>query len=223
VSGRPKSFQEFVDQAEAIDKLGPDIYEIGLQLSVDEYAADTLHMLLWENGGDILDKAGKPAVSSPGTVKTIKLLKDLVDAKTVPFGEEVRNFRTLFAQGKAGFFFEGPWIQGVLAGEGMDRDKWDVAQRPGYVTPASHILCMSKQSKNKDLAWDEFIISLTIMDKNSMRTIPVGIIQSFAGEFSIKWGEMMAASVITAIPVVLIFIFLSKHLIGGLTSGAVKG
>ena len=73
------------------------------------------------------------------------------------------------------------------------------------------------------MAWDEFIISLTIMDKNTMRTIPVGIIQSFVGEFSIKWGEMMAASVITAIPVVLIFIFLSKHLIGGLTSGAVKG
>lgn len=73
------------------------------------------------------------------------------------------------------------------------------------------------------MAWDEFIISLTIMDKNSMRTLPVGIIQSFVGEFSIKWGEMMAASVITSIPIILIFIFLSKHLIGGLTAGAVKG
>jgi len=73
------------------------------------------------------------------------------------------------------------------------------------------------------MAWDEFIISLTIMDKNSMRTLPVGIIQSFVGEFSIKWGEMMAASVITSIPVILIFIFLSKYLIGGLTAGAVKG
>jgi multiple sugar transport system permease protein len=61
------------------------------------------------------------------------------------------------------------------------------------------------------------------MDKNAMRTIPVGIMQSFVGEFSIKWGEMMAASVITAVPVILIFIFLSRHLIGGLTIGAVKG
>ncbi len=71
--------------------------------------------------------------------------------------------------------------------------------------------------------WDEFMIALTVMDKNSMRTLPVGIIQSFVGEFSIKWGEMMAASVITTIPVVIIFIFLSKNLIGGLTAGAVKG
>ena len=71
--------------------------------------------------------------------------------------------------------------------------------------------------------WDEFMISLTIMDDNSMRTLPVGIIQSFVGEFSIKWGEMMAAAVVTTIPVAIIFIFLSKNLIGGLTSGAVKG
>ena len=73
------------------------------------------------------------------------------------------------------------------------------------------------------MAWDEFIISLTIMDKDSMRTLPVGLLQSFVGEFSIKWGEMMAASVVTTIPVVLLFIFLSKYLIGGLLAGAVKG
>jgi multiple sugar transport system permease protein len=73
------------------------------------------------------------------------------------------------------------------------------------------------------MAWDEFIIALTIMDKNAMRTLPVGMMQSFVGEFSIKWGEMMAASVVTAIPVVLIFVFLSRYLIGGLIAGAVKG
>ena len=73
------------------------------------------------------------------------------------------------------------------------------------------------------MAWDEFIIALTVMDKNAMRTLPVGMIQSFVGEFSIKWGEMMAASVVTAVPVVLIFIFLSRYLIGGLITGAIKG
>jgi multiple sugar transport system permease protein len=73
------------------------------------------------------------------------------------------------------------------------------------------------------MSWDEFIISLTIMDKDSMRTLPVGLLQSFVGEFTIKWGEMMAASVVTTVPVVILFIFLSKYLIGGLISGAVKG
>ena len=73
------------------------------------------------------------------------------------------------------------------------------------------------------MSWDEFIIALTIMDANRMRTLPVGMIQSFVGQFSIKWGEMMAASVVTTIPVVLIFVFLSRYLIGGLIAGAVKG
>ncbi len=73
------------------------------------------------------------------------------------------------------------------------------------------------------MAWDEFIVALTIMDKDAMRTLPVGIIQSFVGQFSIRWGQMMAASVVTTIPVVIIFIFLSKYLIGGLIAGAVKG
>lgn len=73
------------------------------------------------------------------------------------------------------------------------------------------------------MAWDEFIIALTVMDRNDMRTLPVGMIQSFVGEFSIKWGEMMAASVVTAVPVVLLFVFLSRYLIGGLIAGAVKG
>ncbi len=73
------------------------------------------------------------------------------------------------------------------------------------------------------MSWDEFIISLTVMDKDAMRTLPVGLLQSFVGEFSIKWGEMMAASVVTTVPVVVLFIFLSKYLIGGLIAGAVKG
>jgi ABC-type glycerol-3-phosphate transport system substrate-binding protein len=154
VSGVVKDFNDFVAQAKAIHKLGADIYGMGLQLGVDEYSADTFHIISWPNGGDILDNNLKPAVSSPGMVKTVQVVKDLVDAKVVPFGEEVRNLRTLFASGKVGFFFEGPWIAGVLDGEGMSRDAWGVSPWPGDVQPASHILMMSQQSKNKKLAWD---------------------------------------------------------------------
>ncbi|HEY9595731.1 MAG TPA: sugar ABC transporter substrate-binding protein [Spirochaetia bacterium] len=154
VSGHPRSFDDFIAQGRAIHALGPDIYGIGLQLGVDEYSADTFHIVAWPSGGDILDSALKPAARSAGTVKTIRLIKDLVDQKVVPFGEEVRNLRTLFAKGKVGFFFEGPWIAGILDGEGMQRDQWGVAEWPGEVQPASHILMLSQQSKHKDLAFD---------------------------------------------------------------------
>ena len=167
VSGRPKSFEDFMDQIKKVSALGEDIYGLGLQLGIDEYSADTFHILLWQFGGDILDENLKPVVTSPGTIKTVEMVKQAVDAGVVPFGEEVRNLRTLFAQGKIGFFFEGPWIAGVLDGEGMSRDAWDVAEWPGYVQPASHMLMMSQQSKNKELAWDlmKFIVTDEVTTK----------------------------------------------------------
>ena len=159
VSGAPKDAAEVYAQAEAVKKLGA--FGIGLQLSLDEYAADTFHMLTWPDGGDLLDAKLKPMASSPGTVKTVKLVKSLVDRGVVPFGEEVRNLRTLFAKNRIGFFFEGPWIAGVLDGEGMSRDAWEVSPWPGPVQPASHILCLAEQSKHQDLAWDlmKFIVT----------------------------------------------------------------
>jgi multiple sugar transport system substrate-binding protein len=159
VNGEPKSPAEVYEQAAAIKKIGA--FGLGIQLSIDEYAADTFHILTWPDGGNLLDAKMQPAASSPGTVKTVKTIKSLVDSGVVPFGEEVRNLRTLFAKDRIGFFFEGPWIAGVLDGEGMSRDAWQVSPWPGDVQPASHILCMAEQSKHKDLAWDlmKFIVT----------------------------------------------------------------
>ena len=161
VSGKPKDLDDFMRQVEAVGKLGPNIFGFGMMLGVDEYSADTFHIVLWQLGGDILDTSGRPYVASPGTIKSVKMVKDSVDMGMIPFGEEVRNLRVMFTNGQIGFFFEGPWIAGVLDGLGMSRDEWDVAQWPGDVQPASHMLCMSQQSKHKDLAWDlmKFIVT----------------------------------------------------------------
>ena len=161
VSGVPKSLNELIEQARKISALGDNVYGLGLQLGIDEYAADTFHILMWAEGGDLINDKMGPAVTSPGTVKSVKLVKDLVDEKVVPFGEEVRNLRTMFANGKIGFFFEGPWIAGILDAEGMERDEWTVAPFPGKVQPASHMLCLSDLSEHKELAWDlmKFIVT----------------------------------------------------------------
>lgn len=153
VSGRFKDAADFLRQAQAVSAATKQ-FGAGLMLGVDEYSADSFHILLWPNDGDMLTGWGQPAVTSPGTVRTVRLVKDMVDKGVVPFGEQVRNLRTMFAENQVGFFFEGPWIAGVLEGEGMSRDKWEVSPWPGEVQPASHILCLSEQSKNKDLAWN---------------------------------------------------------------------
>ncbi len=72
------------------------------------------------------------------------------------------------------------------------------------------------------ISWDEFLFSLTLTNSQEMRTMPTALIMSFVGEFSYKWGEMMAAAVVVSLPVFLMFVFLQRYVVQGLTHGAVK-
>jgi len=71
-------------------------------------------------------------------------------------------------------------------------------------------------------AWNEFILAATFMDKEDMYTAPVGL-RFFVGGFSQQWGYFAAGSIIVSIPVVLLFLYLQKYLVAGLTAGSVKG
>jgi len=72
-------------------------------------------------------------------------------------------------------------------------------------------------------AWNEFVLALTIMDKESMYTAPVGL-RFFVGGFAEQqWGFFSAGSIVAALPVVVLFLILQRFLISGLTAGAVKG
>jgi arabinogalactan oligomer/maltooligosaccharide transport system permease protein len=70
--------------------------------------------------------------------------------------------------------------------------------------------------------WNEFILAATFMNREDMYTGPVGL-RFFVGGFSQQWGYFAAGSIIAAIPVMLLFLFLQKYLVSGLTAGAVKG
>jgi len=71
-------------------------------------------------------------------------------------------------------------------------------------------------------AWNEFILAATFMDKEEMYTAPVGL-RFFVGGFSQQWGYFAAGSIIVSIPVVILFLYLQKYLVSGLTAGSVKG
>lgn len=71
-------------------------------------------------------------------------------------------------------------------------------------------------------AWNEFVQAATFMNKENMYTAPVGL-RFFVSGFSEQWGYFAAGSIIAAIPVVVLFLFLQKYLVSGLTAGAVKG
>lgn len=71
-------------------------------------------------------------------------------------------------------------------------------------------------------AWSEYIVARVIITASNKLTLPIGL-TNMMGQFTTDWGIYSAAALITAIPVMIIFISLSKYLVGGLTLGSVKG
>jgi multiple sugar transport system permease protein len=67
----------------------------------------------------------------------------------------------------------------------------------------------------------QFLFAITFNQDRDYMPLPAGIFE-FIGYQDVLWNEMMAASLVGILPVLLIFLFMQKHLIAGLTSGAVK-
>jgi trehalose/maltose transport system permease protein len=73
-------------------------------------------------------------------------------------------------------------------------------------------------------AWNEFLFALTFTSNNEQRTVPVAIaLLSGSSQFEIPWGNIMAASVIVTVPLVILVLIFQRKIISGLTAGGVKG
>jgi ABC-type glycerol-3-phosphate transport system permease component len=70
-------------------------------------------------------------------------------------------------------------------------------------------------------AWNDFLWPLIVTSSDHMRTLPVGL-ALLARRNTVNWGNTMAGTVISAGPMILVFIFLQRRFIEGLTAGAVK-
>ncbi len=70
--------------------------------------------------------------------------------------------------------------------------------------------------------WNDFLWPLIFTQSDSVRTIMIGIV-AMRGQYSVAWGVQGAMSVIASLPTLLIFIFLQRYFIRGLTLGSVKG
>lgn len=71
-------------------------------------------------------------------------------------------------------------------------------------------------------AWNEYLFALMLTQTVSSRTLPIGL-QTFIGQFRMNWGLLTAGGVLIIIPVIIMFAYIQKYLIHGLTAGAVKG
>jgi multiple sugar transport system permease protein len=107
---------------------------------------------------------------------------------------------------------EAAWIDGASHIQTF----WKVALpiiKPGLAATAVLVFIFS---------WKEFLFALSLTSTESGMTIPVGI-AGFVQEYNIRYGEMSAAATFASIPALILVIFAQKHIIKGMTLGAVKG
>jgi multiple sugar transport system permease protein len=71
-------------------------------------------------------------------------------------------------------------------------------------------------------AWNEFLFAFVFITSESLRTLPIGLQSMVVGDI-LPWGQLMAASLLTAIPVAVLYIYAQRFLVEGLTVGGVKG
>lgn len=70
--------------------------------------------------------------------------------------------------------------------------------------------------------WNEFVFVNTFISSDSLKTLTVGI-QNFIGQYATDWGAIGATLVISVLPLIIAFVFLSNRIVEGITAGSVKG
>lgn len=71
-------------------------------------------------------------------------------------------------------------------------------------------------------AWSEYLVAAVLIQDQRLFTLPLGL-KTFQSTMEVSWGLYSAGAVIVSLPVVILFLFLSRWLISGLTLGSVKG
>jgi len=69
--------------------------------------------------------------------------------------------------------------------------------------------------------WNEFFFPLVFLQNDKFKTLPVGL-SSFIGQHSTKWDLLFTGLCIAIIPMLILYLFMSKYFIKGMTAGAVK-
>jgi len=156
ITSPPATWDDLIAMAKAMKEKGGAKWGISLGTkNWQEYFP-----FLWQNGGDVVDASGNPALNSPQAVEALTFYDSFFKAgltpKSVPEGFDITP---AFVKGDNPMFFSGPWHLGLIdtAGGADFKDKWAIAPMPKKVTATSFLggsnMVVYKNSKNKDAAW----------------------------------------------------------------------
>jgi ABC-type glycerol-3-phosphate transport system permease component len=85
--------------------------------------------------------------------------------------------------------------------------------RPALIAAALFVLVF---------AWNDFVVAVVMTSSESVRTLPVAI-YFYLGFYGREWGPLLAASVMSILPIIAIFVVLQRYFLSGMTGGSVKG
>ncbi len=88
--------------------------------------------------------------------------------------------------------------------------------------PVSNPIIMTTIVLTAFYAWNEFTFALIFISDEAKKTVPIGLL-AFQGEMHAEWSVLLAGLTISAIPIIIFFIFTQKYFIAGLNAGGVKG
>lgn len=93
----------------------------------------------------------------------------------------------------------------------------------GIVLPLSKPMVVTVMIVSLVTKWNDFIWPLIVTNTDRMRVLPVGLLMLKSEEGFVNWGAVMAATCFVVIPVLVMFFFAQRHIVAGLTAGAIKG
>jgi len=85
--------------------------------------------------------------------------------------------------------------------------------RPALIAAALFVLVF---------AWNDFVVAVVMTSSEAVRTLPVAI-YFYLGFYGREWGPLLAASVMSILPIIAIFVVLQRYFLSGMTGGSVKG
>lgn len=118
-------------------------------------------------------------------------------------------------------FFDAVPVEVIEAARVDGYPRWQILLRvvlplsiPGLFTTGTFIFIET---------WNNIIFPLALINTIDNQVLPSGLLLSFTGQFKTNWGGMMAASVLTSIPLLIAFFAIQRSMVRGLTAGAVAG
>lgn len=71
-------------------------------------------------------------------------------------------------------------------------------------------------------AWNDFVVALVMTSSDEIRTLPIAI-YNYLGYYGREWGPLTAASMVSIVPVIVLFVIFQRYFLSGVTGGSVKG